>query len=132
MMIRTHFPKLAVAVTACLMVSACQTVRMPKVDILKSPEFSEEAANISKSFPRVKDAPQAPTDIRSDKQWDKDAREMQALRETPSPIEPAPGLSEPEVKAEFEKQKAKAQAYKKDDPASGPVDIYPPDYQPRR
>jgi len=116
---------------ACLAVSACQTVKMPKIDILKSPEFSEDAANISKEFPRVKDAPTAPDDIRSAKQWDRDARAMQALRQKRRPISAQQNLSEAEADAEFEALKARAQAYKKDDPASGPVEGFP-DYKPRR
>lgn len=110
---------------------ACQTVKIPKIDILKSPEFSEDAANISKDYPRVKDAPIAPIDIRSDEQWDQDARAMQALRENATPMDAEPGLSEAEADARFETLKAKVQAYKKDDPATGPVQGFP-DYQPRR
>lgn len=131
MMKRTNFPRIAIGIGACLMMSACQTVKMPKIDILKSPEFSEDAANINKDFPRVKDAPLAPTDIRSDAQWDKDARAMQALRENPGSIEPAPPIDESTAKAEYEALKAKAQAYKLDDPATGPVQGFP-DYKPRR
>ena len=111
--------------------SACQTVKMPKLDLMKSPEFSEDAANIEKDYPRVKDAPLAPTDIRSDVQWDRDARAMQALRKRPDLIENQPGLTETDAQAEYETLKAKAQAYKLDDPASGPVQFFP-DYEPRR
>ena len=123
--------KLIGCAAAFLMVTACQTVRMPKIDILKSPEFSEDAANISKEFPRVKDAPTAPDDIRSAKQWDRDARTMQALRQKKRPVLAQQNLSEAEADAEFEALKAKVQAYKKDDPASGPVEGFP-DYKPRR
>ncbi|MEP4051632.1 MAG: hypothetical protein ABJN22_05250 [Litorimonas sp.] len=104
---------------------------MPKIDIMKSPEFSEDAANIAKDYPRVKDAPLAPTDIRSDSQWDRDARAMLKLRETSGVAEGAPGITEAEAEAEYEALKAKAQAYKKDDPATGPVEGFP-DYKPRR
>ena len=123
--------RIATAITACSALSACHTVKMPKFDLVKSPEFSEDAANISKSYPRVKDAPLAPADIRSDAQWDKDVRDLQALRDTSSPIEVEPGLSEAEAARRYEELKAKAQAYKKDDPASGPVQGFP-NYKPRR
>jgi len=59
---------------------------MPKIDIMKSPEFTEEAANIVKDYPAVADAPLEPTDVRSDKQWDKDARTLQALRGGPESV----------------------------------------------
>jgi len=111
--------------------AGCQTVKMPKIDIMKSPEFREDAANIAKDYPRVKDAPTVPDDIRSDAQWDKDARALQNLRETSIRGEIEPGLTEAEAEAKFEALKAKAQAYKKDDPATGPVQGFP-DYEPRR
>lgn len=98
---------------------------------MKSPEFSEDAANISKEYPRVKDAPLAPTDIRSDNQWDRDARAMLKLREKNGTTGTMPGITEAEAEAEYEALKAKAQAYKKDDPATGPVEGFP-DYKPRR
>ena len=123
--------RITLSIACALALCACQTVKMPKIDILKSPEFSEDAENISKEYPRVKDAPLAPTDIRSDAQWDDDARAMQALRENSTPIEIEPGLSRAEAQARFEVLKAKAQAYKKDDPATGPVQGFP-DYKPRR
>ena len=131
MMKRVHISRIAVAMSACLALSACKTVKMPKFDLVKSPEFSEDAANISKTYPRVKDAPLAPKDIRSDAQWDKDARNMQALRDTASPVVVEPELSEAEAAARYNGLKAKAQAYKKDDPATGPVQGFP-DYKPRR
>jgi len=112
---QTNLIRVALGLGACLTMSACQTVKMPKLDLMKSPEFSEDAANIEKDYPRVKDAPLAPTDIRSDVQWDRDARAMQALRKRPDLIENQPGLTETDAQAEYETLKAKAQAYKLDD-----------------
>lgn len=126
-----HILRITMGLVACLSFSACQTVKMPKIDVMKSPEFSEDAANLSKEYPRVKDAPEAPKDIRSDAQWDRDARAMQALRDNSNEFESQSGLSRAEAEAQFEDLKAKAQAYKKDDPASGPVQGFP-DYEPRR
>ena len=112
---------------------SCQTIKIPNVDIMKSPEFSEEAANFAKEkdYPDVKDAPLAPTDIRSDEQWDKDVRVLLDLRgdDSISPAEPGPTIREAD--AEFERLKAKAQAYKKDDPITGPVQGFP-NYEPPR
>ena len=129
---QVNFARITAVTAACLTLSACKTFSMPQIDIMKSPEFAEDAANIEKSFPKVKDAPVAPTDIRADAQWDTDARDLLALREPANPIEAAPYFSEVEAQAEYEALKAKAQAYKLDDPATGPVDIYPDDYVPRR
>lgn len=104
---------------------------MPKIDLMKSPEFSEDAANINTEYPRVKDAPLAPEDIRSDAQWDKDARAMQALRNSSNLAPVEPSLTDVEAENRYEELKAKAQAYKLDDPATGPVQGFP-DYEPRR
>ncbi len=125
----TH--RIGICIVTSLLLTGCQTVKMPKIDIMKSPEFSEDAENIAKDYPRVKDAPLAPTDIRSDAQWDKDARALQKLGETSVRKDVEPGLTEAEAEEEFESLKAKAQAYKKDDPATGPVEGFP-DYKPRR
>lgn len=123
--------RIVTGLTAALTLSACQTVAMPKLDFIKTPEFSEDAANINQSFPNVEDAPDAPTDVRSDKQWDKDARDLQALRNDRRPVISDEGVTEADDRARFEKLKAKAQAYKRGDPASGPVQGFPP-YKPRR
>lgn len=101
------------------------------IDIMKSPEFATDAVNVGTDYPSVGDAPAAPTDIRSDAQWDTDARAMQALRNNSVLTGAQPGLTEAEVRAEFEALQAKAQAYKLDDPATGPIQGFP-DYEPRR
>lgn len=126
-----HIKRIAVCTVTGLLLAGCQTVKMPSIDIMKSPEFSEDAANIAKDYPRVTDAPSAPTDIRSDKQWDDDARALQKLRDSSVRSDMEPGLTEAEAEAEFEALKAKAQAYTKDDPVTGPVQGFP-DYEPRR
>ena len=123
--------RIVICLSAAITLSACQTVSLPKLDFVKTPEFSEDAANIDPSFPRVDDAPEAPTDVRSAKQWDKDVRELQALRDEDRPFGQEQSLTRAQGDARFEALKAKAQAYKKDDPASGPVDGFPK-YRPRR
>ena len=67
--------------------------------------------------------------MRSAREWDKDVRVLQELQKNALGVEPS--LSETEGDARFEALKAKAQAYKKDDPASGPVEGFPK-YKPRR
>ncbi len=127
--------RIAIGLLAAVTFSACRTVSVPQFDFVKTPEFSEDAANIDTSFPSVKDAPEAPSDVRSAKQWDNDVRELQALRNAARPIDVEPPFTEVDGEARFETLKAKAQAYKKDDPASGPVQGFPdyrPEYKPRR
>ncbi len=126
---RVLIKRLVIGLSAAITLSACQTVSVPKFDFVKTPEFSEDAANIDPSFPSVDDAPEVPTDVRSAREWDKDVRVLQELQKNALGVEPS--LSETEGDARFEALKAKAQAYKKDDPASGPVEGFPK-YKPRR
>lgn len=132
MNIRSKSSRITLTLAIGLGLTACQTVKIPKVDLFKTTELSEDASSLSKEYPRVEDAPLAPTDIRSAAAWDRDARALQAFRskvQNQAPMEPGPTKAEADV--EFEALKAKAQAYKIDDPASGPVDGFP-DYEPRR
>jgi hypothetical protein len=114
-----------------LTLAACQTVTMPKIDLMKSSEFSEEAKNIETSYPRVKDAPLAPDDIRPAEQWDQDAIALQRLRDEKGQYSLVSGPDPEQSKAEFDALKAKVQAYKKDDPATGPIQGFPA-YKPRQ
>lgn len=104
-------------VSAILMaLSACSTVSMPNLDVLKIKDFEEETANIG-DYPNVADAPTRPTDVRSDKAWDDAAKRMMTIRD--NMVVPSDGTaqrSEAEINAEVARLKAKAEAYKLDDP----------------
>lgn len=132
-MARLYINRLVMVFAAALCLASCQTVSFPKIEnIMKSPEFSEDAANIGEDYPDINEAPSAPTDIRSDKQWDDDARGLQALRDDSGRITMESGPSDAEATRQYERLRAKAQAYKKDDPRSGPVPPTIPNYKPRR
>jgi len=107
---------LATALGAVAVLSGCSTVRIPNVDFLKLPEFREDANNI-KDYPKVSDAPLAPTDVRSAAQWDADAKAIIAKRDAEraaGEIADAPVVPlSPEEQAAL---KAKVRAYKLDDP----------------
>lgn len=98
---------------------ACQTVRMPKIDLMKSPEFENDAANIGNDYPDLAEAPERPTDMRSDAQWDADAKALIAMQDGAFEAIPEDALSQAEIDARFEELKARAQAYKADDPPGG-------------
>lgn len=131
MMKRMDILRLAMAAFATVSFSACHTVKIPKIEVAEMPEFSSDGGEIQSDIPRVKDAPPAPTNLRSDKQWDKDARALEKLRESPLNVEMEAGPTNAEGQAYFDDLKAKAQAYKKDDPATGPVQGFP-EYKERR
>lgn len=122
-----------VFLSTLIALSGCQTIKMPKLDVVKSPEFREDAANIPKSYPRVIDAPIRPEDVRSGSQWDKDAKALQRLRERTGKADPEPALTQGEIEAQFEALKSKAQSYKFDDPDGGIDTEFPTvDVRPRQ
>ena len=105
-------------IVAAASLSACSTVKMPNLDFLKSSEFAEDAENIG-DYPDIADTPDAPTDVRSAALWDKEAKKLLAERDAfnkgrSDVVEPA--KSDAELARELEALRAKARAYKADDP----------------
>ena len=105
-------------VIAATSLSACSTVKLPNLDIFKASAFEEDAKNIG-DFPDVSDTPSAPTDVRSAALWDIEANKL--LRERDAfnqgrvdAVEPT--KSETELARELDILRAKARAYKADDP----------------
>jgi len=96
--------------------TGCSTVKMPKIDFLKLPEFREDAVNI-KDYPRVADAPTAPTDVRSAKAWDDAAKDIIKIRDNSEvPLDTRDNKTDAEVLDNIEALREQAQAYKLDDP----------------
>ena len=116
-MMRAALIRITFVFAATTTLSACQTVRMPKIDIMKTPEFADDANNIGTEYPDVGEAPIAPADIRSDKQWDQDAKTIMALREPTPP--PGDALTQAEIDARFANLVDEVQAYKEGDPPGG-------------
>lgn len=101
---------------AVVLMSGCQTVKLPNIDLVKLPEFKEDIENPS-DYPNVADAPEIPTDVRSDKAWDKAARDIMAKRESfTKPQTENSEKSDAEILSDIERLKADARAYKADDP----------------
>jgi hypothetical protein len=105
-------------VLAAASLSACSTVSMPNLDFLKSSDFAEDAKNIG-DYPSVADTPTAPTDVRSAELWDAEAKKL--IQERDSFNAGVVGVTEPakseaELARELAALRAKARAYKADDP----------------
>lgn len=96
--------------------NACASVKLPKLDLLKLPEFKEESENIG-AYPNVQDAPSLPSDVRNAREWDKTANEILKARDninTPTPIEP---VQTPEqIQQDIETLKDRVNEYRVDDP----------------
>lgn len=108
--------KMMFGLMAMLALPACTTVKLPDLDFLKLPEFRGDAVNV-KDYPRVKDAPIAPTDVRSAKEWDDAAKDLIKIRDKlDAPVDVRENVTDAEVLANIEELRLKAQAYKLDDP----------------
>ena len=108
--------KYAAFLALSIVLSACSTVKMPKVNLLDLPEFEEDYENI-KDYPKVVDAPPVPTDKRGDLVWDNAARSIMKIRDgfsTPADVDASE--SDAAIEARIDELIAKAEAYKLDDP----------------
>ena len=108
--------RIALIISTGFILSACATPKLPNVDFLKLPEFREDYENI-KDYPKVTEAPQVPTDTRSDNAWDDAAKDIMKDRdgfEIPQDIE----AREPDavIEKQIDDLIGQAQAYKLDDP----------------
>jgi len=95
--------------------TSCASMEIPNFDFIKFPEFKQDAENIG-DFPKVEDAPLAPINVRSDKQWDAAAEKIIAERDglvTPSG---EAAKTTAEIERGMEKLRAEVDAYKTDDP----------------
>lgn len=102
-----------IGLMAMLSMSGCTTVKIPKLDFVKFPEFLEEARNFD-AYPKVSEAPKPPNDLRSAEDWDQAAREIMETRGTSSQqLSRNVTAMSP---AEFQALKAQVRAYKLDDP----------------
>lgn len=104
---------LLLALTLSVTLSACATYELPEnLDFIKLPEFREAVAELE-DYPDVANAPPAPSGVRSDARWDKDARALIRLRDNfNAPISSDQGFTDSEI----ERLKAQVRAYKLDDP----------------
>lgn len=126
-----NLSRIALVPVLTMALCACQTVSMPKLDLVKSPEFAEDAKNIATNYPKVGEAPLSPDDIRSAGQWDRDAKALQSLRTQPRAFPVETNGDNGAAGEKFDELQAKVHAYKKDDPAGGVKNGFP-NYQPRR
>ncbi len=108
--------KKALTLLIGLTLAGCATPKMPSVDFLKLPEFREDFENI-KDYPKVTEAPDLPTDTRSDKAWDNAARDIMKERDSFSvPADSEKEETDAEIEARIDQLIEQAKAYKLDDP----------------
>jgi len=107
-------------ILAAASLSACSTVQMPNLDILKSLGFDDESdTETLGEYPSIADTPTAPTDVRSAALWDIEAnkliKERDAFNAEKGSLR-APAKSEVDLAREAAALRARVHAYKADDP----------------
>ncbi len=108
--------RLALLMISVVLLPACATPKLPKVDFLKLPEFRDDYDNI-KDYPKVTEAPAEPTDLRKDKAWDNAARDIIKQRDGFStPVDSEASESDKQIEQRINALIEEAKAYKIDDP----------------
>ena len=103
-------------VVVLLTVTACANIKLPSLDILKLPEFKEESENIG-DYPSVQNAPSLPTEVKSSKEWDAQAKKILKIRDKfNSPVEPDRPITEDEILQEIDRLTDSVNEYRNDDP----------------
>lgn len=98
-----------------LVLGGCSSMRLPDSEFFTSDDI-EDASKL-RTFPKVTEAPEAPTDIRSAAAWDEAARKLQKARdEYQAPMDLKPVRSKETLEREMAIARAKVHEYKKDDP----------------
>lgn len=105
------------AVMTAASLQACVSVDLPNVDFMGDTDFSEDIEQLDSSFPSADETPDIPTDVRTAKQWDDSARQMQTLYDEVNVPELEPALSAEEFQRRFEAAQEAANEYKEDDPS---------------
>lgn len=108
--------KMAAVAVLTLSLNACSSVSLPKLDLLKLPEFKEESENIG-DYPKVVDAPGLPTDVRSAGDWDNTAKDiLKARASVAPPAEPDRPKTPGEITQEIDRLTEQVNEYRVDDP----------------
>ena len=108
--------KLGSGVVVLLSVNACASIKLPSLDLLKLPEFREDAENLD-SYPSVEDAPALPGDVGSDKLWDNRANKIIDIRDNfNAPEEPDRPVTDDQINREIDRLTDSVNEYRKDDP----------------
>ena len=96
--------------------SACASVKLPKLDLIKLPDFKAETENLG-DFPNLNDAPALPEDVKTARQWDRTAREIIKIRDGfRAPIEPNRPKTAAEIDREVDRLTDAVNEYRADDP----------------
>ena len=96
--------------------SACASIKLPKLDVLKLPEFKEESENIG-DFPDVEEVPNFPNEVKSSQAWDDQANEILSIRDNfITPAEAERPKTEDQIYQEIDRLTESVKEYRKDDP----------------
>lgn len=96
--------------------SACASVKIPNLDLMKLPDFRAESEKLGE-YPAVENAPGLPSEIRTDRQWDRDAKAIIRIRDNfEAPREPDRVTSASDIEREINRLTDVVNEYRADDP----------------
>jgi len=96
--------------------SACASVKLPKLDLVKLPDFRKESENLGE-FPELANAPELPEGVRTAEQWDETINDIIKSRDGfNTPAEHDRAITAAEVDSEINRLTNAVNAYRADDP----------------
>ena len=97
------------------LVSGCASIKLPELDMLDR-AFRDTEVDLE-DYPDIGDAPTAPADMRSARDWDKAAQNLISERGTFNAPDLPPMGEQGRTLEEIEALKVQVRAYKLDDPS---------------
>lgn len=105
-----------IAALTAMSLSACASVKIPKLDLGKLPGFNSSDEDLGE-FPKLADAPALPEEVRSAKNWDKTANDIIKKRDNfNAPAEPNRPKTAQQIEREIDRLTDAVNAYRADDP----------------
>ncbi|MEP6341923.1 MAG: hypothetical protein ABJ275_01295 [Maricaulaceae bacterium] len=103
-------------VVVLLSINACASIKLPSLDLIKLPEFRQDAENLG-DYPNVEEAPALPKEVGSDSLWDSRADKIIKTRDLfNAPTEPDRPVTDDQINQEIDRLTASVNEYRKDDP----------------
>ena len=104
------------ALIMTISLTACANVKIPKLDLMKLPDFRAESEKLGE-YPDVEDAPNLPEEVRSAREWDRTAEDIIKLRDGfDTPTESDRPKSASEIQREINRLTDSVNEYRADDP----------------
>ena len=113
---KTSTAALAALLVPAALLAACSTSVLPSAEEMQLKDFRQRIVASEGEFIEGSEIPAVPDDVRSKAEWDRSARELEALAANFDVPETSPPLSDAQFRQEFERLQREALEYREDDP----------------